>query len=374
MTDSPSKIPSGIRYYFGSEARLRRAIEQTAMSVFGGWSYEEIITPALDYYTLFERGMGPQEATRAFKFSDSDGQLLALRPDVTSGIARAAATLMARRERPLRFCYAAPVFRLAAESHAEWRRESTQIGCELIGQNSTNADLEMLMIVSEVLTRLGFANGFTITLNDLEIFTGVVESLDLDSRAREEMRQLIDTRNAVDLKRFLEGRGAADEIEAIAALVVLSGKKEVFPKARTVISNLRSAAALDRLEKLWEVIAALNLTDRFEIDFGDLSRLDYYTGLIFKVYVPGAGTRAGSGGRYDQLTANFGRAEPAVGFVLELDVLADAILAAGNSFSDSRPENVPSRLAAGESIDLFRSALQHRSRDQRVVVSRKETA
>ena len=81
-----------MRYYIGSEARLRRAVEDAAMSVFDGWCYEEVITPTVDYYALFEHGMGQAEAQRGFRFSDNDGRLLALRPDVTSSVARAAMT------------------------------------------------------------------------------------------------------------------------------------------------------------------------------------------------------------------------------------------------------------------------------------------
>src|SRR5712692_5649529 len=122
MSEPLSKIPNGMRYYFGREARLRRSVEQIVMSVLDGWSYEEITTPTVDYYSLFERGMGPAEAHRAFRFTDADGRLLAMRPDVTSGVARAVATLFAKRPRPLRFCYAASVFRQQRKSHAEWRR------------------------------------------------------------------------------------------------------------------------------------------------------------------------------------------------------------------------------------------------------------
>lgn len=83
-----------MRYYFGPEARLRRAVEDAVVSVFTNWSYEEITTPSVDYYALFERGMGREEAHRAVRFMDGDGRLLALRPDVTSSVARAAATLL----------------------------------------------------------------------------------------------------------------------------------------------------------------------------------------------------------------------------------------------------------------------------------------
>jgi ATP phosphoribosyltransferase regulatory subunit len=325
QTESLSKIPAGMRYYFGQEARLRRTVEETGMTIFDGWSYEEITTPTVDYYSLFEHGMGRAEAQRAFRFTDADGRLLALRPDVTSATARAAATLFAERERPLRLCYAAPVFRQQPQSHAEWRRESTQIGCELIGANTRVADLEVLVIASEFLRRLDLDGNYAITLNDVGIFNGVAERLRLDPTSREEMRQLIDIRNSADLERFLTPYTSTGEAQAFAQLIQLSGKRESLDLARSVISNEQSRAALDRLESLWSVIESLDLTGCFDIDLGDVARLDYYTGLTFKIYVKGAGYRVGSGGRYDGLTASFGKAEPAVGFVLDLDALTDVV-------------------------------------------------
>jgi ATP phosphoribosyltransferase regulatory subunit len=110
---------------------------------------EEVITPSLDGWLHGMRRGGFAEAHRAFRFTDTDGQLLALRPDVTSSVARAAATLLADRGRPLRLCYAAPVFKQQQQSHAEWRRESTQLGCELIGTAGAAADLEVLAIAAE---------------------------------------------------------------------------------------------------------------------------------------------------------------------------------------------------------------------------------
>src|SRR5919198_958239 len=121
-----SKIPGGMRYYFGREARLRRAVEDAAMSVFDGWGYEEIAAPP----------------------------------------------------RPLRFCYAASVFRQRPRSHVEWRRQGRQLGCELIGSGGAAADLEVLTIAAEVLTRLGLR--YCITLNHVGVFNGVAEQLNLD--------------------------------------------------------------------------------------------------------------------------------------------------------------------------------------------------
>ena len=359
-----------MRYYFGAEARLRRQIEETAMSVFDGWAYEEIITPTVDYYSLFEHGMGRAEAHRAFRFTDTDGRLLALRPDVTSAAARAAATLFAERERPLRLCYAAPVFRQQPQSHAEWRRESTQIGCELIGANTRVADLEVLAIALEFLRRLDLGGSFSITLNDVGIFNGVAEHLALDPTSREKMRQLIDVRNAADLGRFLAPYTAAEDARSFAQLTQLSGKRETLDWARRVIANGQSRMALERLEGLWQVIESLGLTDSFEIDPGDVSRLDYYTGLTFKIYVNGAGARVGSGGRYDGLTSSFGQAEPAVGFVLDLDALTDVLSRRARDAS-SIPENQPTttELTDSDPSALFLQALERRRKGERVVLN-----
>jgi len=313
-----------MRYYIGAEARLRRMVEDVAMSVFEGWNYEEVITPSVDYYDLFEQGMGQREAQRGFRFTDNDGRLLTLRPDVTSSVARMAATLLSERPRPLRFCYAAPVFRQQTQSHAEWRRENTQLGCELIGTGGKPADLEVLRLAAEILSRLNLESRYCITINNVEIFNGVAAQLSLDTPAREQLRRLIDTREADELQRFLTTYGNG-ETRVFAQPTQLIGKRNVIEAARRAIANQRSVSALDSLDALWTEIESLGLEDSFEIDLGDVSSLDYYTGLSLKVFVHGAGSSVGRGGRYDGLTGSFGRAEPAVGFVLNLDALTEVL-------------------------------------------------
>lgn len=320
-----SRIPPGLRYYLGDEARLRRQIEDTAMTVFAGWSYEEVITPTVDYYRLFERGMG-EEAQRAFRFTDTDGRLLALRPDVTSSVARLSATLLKDSPRPLRLCYAAPVFRQQPQSHVEWRRENTQLGCELIGASGAAADLEVLIVAAEILARLDLRSRTCITINNVEIFNDLAAECGLDDEARENSRHLLDTRDRSELVRFLSGQpNCAAAIDRFARLTELTGKRETLVAAEEIVTSSRSHEALHSLVELWDVLESLGLADLFEIDLADVSSLDYYTGLSFKVFVAGAGYRVGRGGRYDGLTANFGQAEAAVGFVLNLDALNDIL-------------------------------------------------
>jgi len=321
-----SKLPSGMRYYLGAEARLRRSVEDAAMAVFEGWSYEEVITPSVDYYALFEQGMGPAEAQASFRFTDSDGRMLSLRPDVTSSVARVAATLLAERERPLRLCYAATVFRQQQQSHAEWRRENTQLGCELIGGGDNSADLEVLLLAAEILNRIGLGEKFVLTINDVGIFNGLLADLSLDDTARESLRRLVDTRDTAQLQRFLDDHSIPGPIrKSLLRLAQLTGKLEVLEEAQSLITNDGSSLSIAKLFDLWKVIESLGMENSFEVDLADVSSLDYYTGLSFKVFVRGVGYRVGRGGRYDKLAANFGQSEPAVGFVLSLDSLVEVL-------------------------------------------------
>ena len=108
---SLTKIPAGVQYFFDEEVKLRRRVEQQAMSVFAGWSYDEIILPMFDYHDLFARGMGAEKAEHTYRFTDRDGALLALRPELTSLVARTVATRFKDKARPVRLCYSGEVFR-----------------------------------------------------------------------------------------------------------------------------------------------------------------------------------------------------------------------------------------------------------------------
>jgi len=368
MFKTASRTPAGLRYHSGTEAHLRRAVIDTVIEVFDGWSYDEIITPSIDYYSLFERGMGQVEAARAFRFTDTDGHLLTIRPDVTASVARAAATLLSNNERPLRLSYVANVFRQRSHSRTEWRRESLQLGCELIGLAGPKGDMEVLAIAVEVLERLGLQGHFRITLNNVEMFNGLVEELRLNATTADQMRQLISTRDCAALEQFLSQHAPAFVEHALFSRHTQSwDKRKTLAEAQRAITNPRSLAALDSLEWLRNMIDSLGLSEFFEIDFGDLSRLDYYTGLTFKIYVNGMGVLVGSGGRYDELTANFGRPEPAVGFVLDLDSVMEALALKNTAFREMFNRD-HLRVEDNNLAALFSEARQRRSNGERIQI------
>ncbi|MCI0525680.1 MAG: ATP phosphoribosyltransferase regulatory subunit [Acidobacteria bacterium] len=330
---SLTKIPAGVQYFFDDEVKLRRYLERRAMDVFTGWSYDEIILPMFDYHDLFARGMGEENAERTYRFVDRDGALLALRPELTTLVARTVATRFIKRERPVRLCYSGEVFRYD-EPTERAAREFHQLGVEHIGEPDIVADIEVLLVATEVLTALGL-DGFRIALSHVDFFNGVADFLRLDDADRAELRELIDRRNSLALEEFLRRHAAHIEQERRAGfsrLIQIAGKRDAIQRAQGILLNERSRAAVDHLDRIYSTLAALGLEENFDIDLGDTGGLEYYTGLTFKVYVPDLGVEIGGGGRYDNLISNFGKSEPAVGFSLSLDGLVDAI----SMFDDKR--------------------------------------
>jgi ATP phosphoribosyltransferase regulatory subunit len=296
------------------------------MEVFAGWSYDEIILPMFDYHDLFARGMGEEKAERTYRFVDRDGALLALRPELTSLVARTVATRFIKRERPIRLCYSGEVFRYD-EPTERAAREFHQLGAEHIGEPDIVADMEILLVVAEVLTTLGL-DGFRIALSHVDFFNGIAGSLKLDGERRAQLREMIDRRNSLAVVEFLRKR-AADFDESRRAdfsrLIQVAGKQDVIRRAREILNSERALAAVDHLDKIYSTLDSLGLGENFDLDLGDTGGLEYYTGLTFKVYAPGCGGAIGGGGRYDNLIANFGEPEPAVGFSIALDGLTGAI-------------------------------------------------
>jgi len=366
---SLTKIPTGVQYFFDDEVRLRRQIEQEAMKVFSGWSYDEIILPMFDYQDLFARGMGEEKGERTYRFVDRDGALLALRPELTTLVARTVATRFKNKPRPLRLSYSGEVFRY--DDPAERAvREFHQIGIEHIGVQGIEADIEVLLVASEVLTTLGLKD-FRIALSHVDFFQGVASFLGLKKPERAELRQLIDRRNKIELAGFLAAR--AQHIEesrrlGFCDLTQTAGKEEAIAKAQEIMINERSRSAIDHLSRIYSTLTALDLRDNFDIDLGDTGSQKYYTGLVFKVYVPEWGLEIGSGGRYDNLIGNFGASEPAIGFSFSLDGIAGAM---ANSAVRKRLASPPPAHEIDEMDDIvrtFESARQCRANAMRVKI------
>jgi ATP phosphoribosyltransferase regulatory subunit len=319
--DTPQRlihVPPGVQCFVGDEARRRRLIEERVVSVFEGWDYEEIIPPLYDYAEVFA---GPALSPKTYSFLGRDGSVLALRPDFTSLLAKMAAGRLRDRPAPIRLYYSGEVLRYEPPK-AGRQSELHQMGLEHLGGDRQSADAEILAIAAECLDRLG-ARASVLAVGHVGVFTGLLAGSGLDAAALEVLRERVEGKDAGGVQEVLEaGRVAPEAARAVLRLTEMAGDASVLAEAARAFAFCPPAsAAVAELATVVEALRAAGLGEGLAIDLGEVRGLDYYTGLVFRVYAPGLGFEVGGGGRYDGLLERFGRPMPAVGFMLGLDRL-----------------------------------------------------
>jgi ATP phosphoribosyltransferase regulatory subunit len=356
-----AQVPPGVQCFVGEEARMRRRIEETVVSVFEGWDYEEIIPPLFDYADVFE---GEALASKTYSFVARDGSVLALRPDFTSLLAKIAAGRLRERAAPLRLYYSGEVVRYEPV-RAGRQSELYQMGLEHMGGDARAADAEVVAIAAECLERLG-ASDFVLALGHVGVFSGLVEAAGLDPQRVEALRGRVEARDAAGVRALLQATPAARDVaEGLERLAAASGGIETLSAvAPAVAACPKARAALEELRTVVEALSAAGLGPRLALDLAEVRGLDYYTGLVFRAFAPGLGFEVGGGGRYDTLLARFGRPLPAVGFMLGLDRVALLLARQGRLAGAPRPTSEP--VAAKELRSGIASAVALRALGARI--------
>lgn len=320
FSDSPqeSDLPKGVRDFLPLKAAKLEYLQQQLRQTYTAWGFRPVIPPQLEFLDVLERGLGEGLRERAFRFDDrQSNRLLAFPPDMTAQIARIAATRMSEMLLPLRLCYNGRVLR-HTEQQAGKDRDIFQSGVELIGLDSPEADAEMIAMAVEALTAIG-AEQFTIDIGQVEFFRGVMDGLPLEPQQAERVADAILRKDSSELDLLLEGSNISDTARAeIIALPRLYGGSEVLQRAEQAVSNDRSRRALDNLAKILDVLEIYGVSDHVTIDLGELRGLNYHTGMTFQGFLPGLGRSICSGGRYNNLTAQYGLDAPATGFTFSL--------------------------------------------------------
>lgn len=322
MTESnfifESALPKGVRDFLPVKAAKIEYLQQQFRQVMDQWGFRPVIPPQLEFFDILEKGLGRDLQARAFRFEDrQSGRLLAFPPDITPQIARIAAMRMLELPLPLRLCYAGKVLR-HAEEQAGKDREIYQAGVELIGLAQAEADAEMIAMAIECLRKIG-AQGFTLDIGQVEFFRGVMDRLALPPHLARRVADAIGRKDSTELKALLdEGRVDAEARLEVLALPRLFGGREVLERAAQMVTNQRSQRALDNLAKVLELLDLHGVAEAVTFDLGELRGLDYHTGITFQGFLPGYGQAVCSGGRYDDLMANYGRPAPATGFTFDL--------------------------------------------------------
>ncbi len=346
-----TQIPPGTQILVGRAARRRRVLERVICSVFEGWSYEEIILPIFDYYDVFIKGMGTGLEEQIYRFIDREGNILALRPEFTSLVAKTAATRLSSAPKPIRLYYSGEVLRFEKPKGGR-QREFAQIGIEKFGGVQRTADVEVLLMAVEAFDRLGIAD-FQINLGSVDFFGGIVDRIDLPHDQVAELKDALNLKDQSGLEALLKRLPLEERRKNILRSIPhLTGGRGVISEARQLVRNPRSVKALDHLDEICSIFERLNLARHLTIDLGEVRGFDYYTGILFRAYVRDLGFEVASGGRYDGLPGAFGQDLPAVGFSFSLDRLEQIVSPDWDAAGRENP--------AVDSADSFEHALELR--------------
>ncbi len=316
--------PEGVRDIYGTEYAGKLAVEEKIQQVFHRYGYQDIQTPTFEFFDVFSREIGTRPSRDLYKFFDKEGNTLVLRPDFTPSIARCAAKYFMEEDRPLRFCYLGNAFSNTSELQGKLK-EVTQMGCELIGDGSVQADAEMAAMMIAALKSTGLSD-FQISIGQVEYYKGICREAGLSGEMELELREYISSKNYFGAEDFLIRKKVPEHHRSmLMKSAELQGGVEILGEASKAVTNERAIAAITRLEQLYQALCTYGVEGHVSFDLGMLSKYNYYTGVILKGYTYGAGDAIITGGRYDRLLGYFGRTRPAIGFMLAIDSLMEAL-------------------------------------------------
>ena len=313
-------LPEHIADVLPAEARRIEELRRALLDVARGYGCELVMPPLLEHLESLLTGTGHELDLRTFKLVDQlSGRTLGLRADTTPQAARIDAHLL-NRQGVTRLCYCGPVLHTRpAAPHAT--REPLQFGAETFGHAGLEADLEIIELALDAALEAGLS-GLAIDLADARIARGVLEPLRLERGALDEVVAALAAKDAARLA-VLAAPYPAEVRGALLRLTTLYGDAEVLEAARRELPRAPLIeAALDDLQRLAAQIGHSHPDVTLGFDLADLRGHDYYTGARFALYMRGASDAVVRGGRYDEVGAVFGRNRPAVGFSMDLKLVA----------------------------------------------------
>ena len=310
--------------------------------------FREVITPALEYSEVVEE---PKLRDASFKLFDPDNQMLLLRPEMTTPIARLVAQRLRNAPTPHKLSYSLPVYRRAGVGHGQ-SAEFRQAGVEVVGSASPGEDAGTIALLIETLQSLGLRapRDFVLVLGQTAFYEGYLRQV-----APEGASELLAALAAKDLVRVDEiSPDVPDEAAGVREIPRLVGPATdacIMQMAERYAEG-EAAAALENLREILAHLDAGGHLDSVMLDFGLIGRHNYYTGAVYEVYASGLGFTVANGGRYDNLLRRFGEALPATGFAISLERLMSVL-------PDREPP--PLLVLVGGAVEATRLVAQLRS-------------
>ncbi|HXX87057.1 MAG TPA: histidine--tRNA ligase [Candidatus Acidoferrum sp.] len=316
------KTVRGMRDFLPEETRMMKYIENKARSVAESFGYQEIMTPIVESYELLATKAGEEVRLRMFAFKDLGGRMVALRPEFTPSIARVVATTLKNEPKPLRLFSVGSLYRYDEPQRGRYR-EFWQSDFELVGSSRPEADAEVLMVTARLMERVGLKD-YIFKVGHVGVLRGVLIDEGLNEKAQNAVLQLMDKKQYEDSLVRLKDSGASEKCLTVSrGLIGLRGSNisETVEKMKTCVDGYEKAvAAVEDLKEILKLVVDSGCKITVNVEAGFARGLEYYTGMIFEVYVPQLDVALTGGGRYDKLVELFGgQPTPAVGVANGVD-------------------------------------------------------
>lgn len=317
--------PEGVRDIYNEECEKKLELQDRLHKALKRHGYHSIQTPTFEFFDIFGKEVGTIPSSELYKFFDREGNTLVLRPDITPSIARSAAKYFMDEEMPIRLSYMGNTF-INNHSYQGRLKESTQLGAELIGDDTVDADAEMIAMAIDALKSSGLQD-FQISVGHVEFFRGLMEAAGLSEEQEEVIRELIANKNFFGVEEEISDCSMNQNLkELFGMLGTIYDNAASFEEAKTYAADYpRVYKAIRRLEDLDAVLKVYDVDKYVTYEFGMLSSYHYYTGVIFAGYTYGSGEPIVKGGRYDKLLTYFGKDAASIGFAIVVDQLMAAI-------------------------------------------------
>lgn len=317
--------PEGVRDIYNEECEKKLELQDRLHKALKRHGYHSIQTPTFEFFDIFGKEVGTIPSNELYKFFDREGNTLVLRPDITPSIARSAAKYFMDEDMPIRLSYMGNTF-INNHSYQGRLKESTQLGAELIGDDTGDGDAEMIAMAIDALKSSGLKN-FQISVGHVEFFRGLMEAAGLSEEQEEVIRELIANKNFFGVEEEISDCSMNQNLkELFGMLGTIYDNAASFEEAKTYAADYPKVyKAIRRLEDLDAVLKVYDVDKYVTYEFGMLSSYHYYTGVIFAGYTYGSGEPIVKGGRYDKLLTYFGKDAASIGFAIVVDQLMAAI-------------------------------------------------
>ncbi|EGG31549.1 ATP phosphoribosyltransferase regulatory subunit [Paenibacillus sp. HGF5] len=316
--------PAGVRDYLPHAVTKLRRIEREVLACMDRWGYRQIMTPTMEYYDTVGVASSTSDQ-KLFKLLNKRGTTMVLRSDLTAPIARVMSSLLKDEPLPVRLSYHANVFR-AIEEEAGREAEFFQTGVELVGDDTPEADAEVIALAIESLKAAGVEK-FKIAMGHMGYLNGLLQEVLPDrTEDQESLKQDLLNRDYVGYRNTIASLSLTEvQQDQLEGILKLRGGREIAGQALEISSNELARASIEHLSKVWEVLEAYDVSRHVLFDLTMLGDFSYYTGMTFEGYAAELGSPVASGGRYDKLLRQFGRAVPATGFALKTNRILDGV-------------------------------------------------